>query len=168
MFKIKQTGWSKRCSLEHLLLHICLYLQWNVSFPGSWKTRTGFSQPRVHTVMDRTSARRARVLPITVWTSGWENQFWFSNFLEEAFSEISLITWFLLSFLRKCKTLHASFLGKQKTPIEVSRGVFAFPNESKKLLELVLYNLISVISANCWFDHRNLQKSAILCFDFLS
>ena len=38
----------------------------NVSFPGSWKTRTGFSQPRVHTVMDRTSARRARVLPITV------------------------------------------------------------------------------------------------------
>ena len=32
-----------------------------VSFPGSWKTRTGFSQPRIHTVMDRTSARRARV-----------------------------------------------------------------------------------------------------------
>ena len=23
----------------------------NVSFPGSWKTGTGFSQPRVHTVM---------------------------------------------------------------------------------------------------------------------
>ena len=25
----------------------------NVSFPGSWKTRTGFSQPRVHTVMGK-------------------------------------------------------------------------------------------------------------------
>ena len=23
----------------------------NVSFPGSWETGTGFSQPRVHTVM---------------------------------------------------------------------------------------------------------------------
>ena len=57
----------------------------NVSFPGSWKTRNGFCRPRVHTVMDRTSARRARVLPITVWTSGWHNHFWFFNFLEEAF-----------------------------------------------------------------------------------
>ena len=36
-----------------------------VSFPGSWKTRTGFSQPRVHTVMDRTSACRTQILPIT-------------------------------------------------------------------------------------------------------
>ena len=59
-----------------------------VSFPGNWKTRNGFCQPRVHTVMDRTSARRARVLPITVWTSGWHNHFWFFNFLEEAFSVV--------------------------------------------------------------------------------
>ena len=27
-------------------------------FPGSWKTATGFSQPPVHRVMDKTSARR--------------------------------------------------------------------------------------------------------------
>ena len=27
--------------------------QKNVSFPGSWETGTGFSQPRVHTVMGK-------------------------------------------------------------------------------------------------------------------
>ena len=41
--------------------------------------------------LQRTSARRARVPLVTVWTSGWQNHFRFPNFLEEAFSEISLI-----------------------------------------------------------------------------
>ena len=46
--------------------------------PGSWKTGTEL---------------RALVMSITVWTCSWETCFWFSNFLEEAFSEISFITW---------------------------------------------------------------------------
>ena len=52
----------------------------NIPFPGSWKTRTGFYQPQIHTVMDKTSAHRARFL--TVGNRGYENQFLFSNFLE--------------------------------------------------------------------------------------
>ena len=31
---------------------------------------------------------------IQLWVSGWENQFRFPNFLEEAFSEFILITWY--------------------------------------------------------------------------
>ena len=42
------------------------HFDWNVSFPGSLKTGTRFSQPRVHTIMDRTSACRVWVLLITM------------------------------------------------------------------------------------------------------
>ena len=61
-----------------------------------------------------------------------ENQFWFSNFLEEAFSEISLITW-LKQFL---KSVHWDFnviLGKQKTPVDIPSGVSWFPQGKQKL-----------------------------------
>ena len=38
----------------------------NASFPGSWKPRTGFSQPRVHTVMVGRVPVGHEFLPITV------------------------------------------------------------------------------------------------------
>ena len=63
-----------------------------MAFPGSWETGTGFSQPRVHTVMVGRVPVGHKFLPITVWTSGWENQFQFPNFLEEAFSDITVIS----------------------------------------------------------------------------
>ena len=56
--------------------------------PESCETGTGFSQPRVHTVMGRRSAREHNFLPITV-----VGKLWVSNSLEEAFSGISLIKW---------------------------------------------------------------------------
>ena len=56
------------------------------------KPELGFPNHEFIQLWARTSARRAQVLPIIVWTSGWENQFRFPNFREEAFSEISLIT----------------------------------------------------------------------------
>ena len=62
-------------------------------FQEAGKPELGFPNHEFIQLWARTSARRARVLPITVWTSGWENQFQFSNFLEEALSGISLITW---------------------------------------------------------------------------
>ena len=77
----------------------------NVSFPGSWKTGTGFSQPRVHTVMVGRVPAGHEFLPITVWTSGWENQFQFPNFLEEAFSDITVISQ-QISSLWKCTKFH--------------------------------------------------------------
>ena len=83
-----KSNWGPSVCWNEFLFHFKKSSLKNVSFPGSWKTGTGFSQPRVHTVMDRTSARRAWVLPITVWMSGWHNHFRFFNFLEEAFSVI--------------------------------------------------------------------------------
>ena len=69
-----------------------LLLSWTPCISGSWKTRTGVSQPQVHTVMIGRVPIGHEFQPITVWTSGWENQFRFPNFLEEAFSEFILIT----------------------------------------------------------------------------
>ena len=61
-------------------------------FQEVWKTRTWFSEPWVHTVMIRWVPTGHEFLSITVWMSGWENQFRFPNFLEEAFSDITVIS----------------------------------------------------------------------------
>ena len=58
--------------------------------PGSWETGTGFSQPRVHTVIVGQVPAGHEFLPITA--IGWENLFQFNNFLEEAFSDITVIS----------------------------------------------------------------------------
>ena len=116
-------------------------------------------QPLVHTVMARTRALQALVLPITIWTVVGNTHFQFFNFLEEAFLEISLITglkqfsksvhWDFIVILRKQKTpgaihnLNQSIIwislgvfcfpwGKQKTPGGVSPGVFCFPRITLK------------------------------------
>ena len=65
----------------------------NVTFLGSQDYGTGFCQPRVHTVMAGRVPVGHEFLPITVWTSGWHNQFHNPDLLERSFSDVQLITW---------------------------------------------------------------------------
>ena len=73
----------------------CMFDQnlWIVTFLESQDYGTGFCQPRVHTVMAGWVPVGHEFLPITVWTSGWYNQFNNSDFLERSFSDFTLITW---------------------------------------------------------------------------
>ena len=138
-----------------------------LSFPGSWKTGNGFCQPRVHTVRDRTSARRARFLPITVWTSGWHNHFRFFIFLEEAFSVIyswkndnldSFLLFILTIFFQlqqkivkwKCMKLNHSNKSKNlqvvikiKTKQTTRRFLFVFCHKTSNNLIFMANNFIS-------------------------
>ena len=81
----------EKSSVKFYVFLKAIFQERNVSFPGSWETGTGFSQPRVHTVMVGRVPAVYEFLPITVGTRGWENQFLFPNFLEEAFSDITVI-----------------------------------------------------------------------------
>ena len=85
--------------------------------------------------MGRTSAGKARVLPITVWTSGWHNHFWFFNFLEEAFS---VVCWWKIDNLDHFFALHFDKFFSSKTI------VFCYQNCSKKAWKSVRKNDTSV------------------------
>ena len=88
--------------LKFEMMHSSAKVKWDCLFAYVWskmylfqevgKPELGFPNHEFIQLWARTSARRARVLPITVWTSGWENQFRFPKFLEEAFSDISVIS----------------------------------------------------------------------------
>ena len=63
-FKMKIFKKDKNCQI-FISFH-SLPIAMNVSFPGSWETKTGFSQPPVHTVMVGRVPVRHEFLPITV------------------------------------------------------------------------------------------------------
>ena len=122
------------------------------------KPELGFPNHKFIQLWARTSARRARVLPITVWTSGWENQFWFPKFLEEAFSDITVISQWI-SPLWKCTKFHHHEIyfphwenespGGELWLIDDYHQEIYFPNKESKSTSAILWLKITDILSMC-------------------
>ena len=120
-----------------------------VSFPGSWKTRTGFSQPRVHTVMGKDKCPQG-----TSPTHNCMNEWLGEPVLVSQLPGRGILRIYINNLaIKGVNCMHLEyFVGKQKSPCGMSLGLFCFPRENKKVL--VMPCLCNVIIKNQQWENK--------------